>query len=319
MTARILPVTLISLVTITFAIFIVNASAQTYGLSTVSEVVNATPIEVGLGSAIDAELTEDDLGVDWYSFSATVGQNYIIELKPTIAITRHEIDSSGGHPSFVPGHLIDPSILEIRDQDQIQLMGQHNQGGFVANSVRAFFTPEDDGTHYIAVGAGELDRAATGFYTISIRADDHADDFRTEPNIIVRPEHSITALIDSDVAPDDPRLNAWDWISSIRVGNDNPRPHQGVEILDDRDVFRIEFPETGWYQLQISDAPTGVGIWHIWHHDGNLHTYTTAGPVVSLTDHFFRGTLYVEVGTPYESEGNTGAYTLSLMPIEPDP
>ena len=317
MTIRYRPFALISLVAITLAVIAVSATV--YGLSNTSEVVDVTPLGVGLEAAIDAELTEDETGGDWYSFSAVAGQNYIVELKSTIATTRHANDSSGDHPSFVTGHLIDPSILKILDIDQTQVMGEQDRGGIVPNSSRAFFTPETDGTHYIVVGAGVLDRTATGFYTISIRADDHADDYRTATNITVRPGYSLTATIDSDVAHDDPRLKPWDWISSLRVGNDNPRPHQGVESLDDRDVFRVEFPEMGWYQLQISDAPTGVGIWHIWRDDGSLHTYTTASPVVSLTDHFFRGTLYVEVGTPYESEGNTGAFTLSLIPIELDP
>lgn len=312
---RILFAILISVVTASLVI-VSNALSEA---QSASRVVNPTPLGVGVDSAIDAELTEDDLGVDWYRFGATAGQSYIIELKPTIATTRRENDEACGHPCLVPGHLVEPSVLKIWDEDGAQLMGEQDQGGIVANASRVFFTPQHDGTHYIAVGAGELDRTATGFYTISIRTDDHADDYHTATDVILRSGDSIIANIDSDVAPDDPRLNPWDWVSSPRFGTNSPRPHPGVETLDDSDVFRVDFAETGWYRLEISDSPAGVGIWYLWRDNGTLHTYTAVGPVASIEDHFFTGTLYVEIGTPYESEGNTGLYTLSLMPVDPDP
>ncbi len=290
-------------------------SVPAFGQPSTSEVVDPTPLGVGLEFAIDGELTSGDDGIDWYSFTATAGQNYIIELKPTIATTQRHDDPSDDHPTLVPGHLTDPSILEVLDEDQVQLVGEQDDGGLVPNSARASLSVEYGGTHFVAVGAGQQDRNATGYYTVSVRA----DDYRTVSDVTLHPGESITATIDSDVAVDDERLNPWDWIQSSLPNAVGLRPHPGVESLDDRDVIRVEFPETGWYRLDVSNAPTDVGIWNIWHGDGDIHTYVIANPLASIEDHFFRGTLYVEIGTPYASEGNTGSYTLSLVSVEPDP
>ena len=40
------------------------------------------------------------------------------------------------------------------------------------------------------------------------------------------------------------------------------------------------------------------------------------GPVESLTYEYQPGTYVVAVGTRYESEGNTGTYTLSLAEVD---
>ena len=92
--------------------------------------------------------------------------------------------------------------------------GEHDQGGFLGNFARAFFTPEEDGTYYIAVGAGAEYRGGTGFYTLSVRVDDHPDDYGANPGVVIRPGESIAAVMDSDVSPDDPGLNRWDWAVS---------------------------------------------------------------------------------------------------------
>ncbi len=118
-----------------------------------------------------------------------------------------------------------------------------------------------------------------------------------------------TAVIDSDVAPDDLGLNRWDWA----VSDDDGMPVFGVESLDDRDVFRFEISEEGTYQLPVSDGPTGVGIWSVITGRIGLHAdYPRSGPVESVVRHFEPGTYHVEVGTPYQSEGNIGSYTVSL-------
>ena len=92
----------------------------------------------------------------------------------------------------------------------MQVLGEHDQGGFTANFARAFFTPEEDGTYLVAVGAGAQDRTAHGFYTLSVRGDDHADDYGTDLGVVLRPGEYLTARIDSDVAPDGPGLTPWD-------------------------------------------------------------------------------------------------------------
>ena len=106
----------------------------------------ATPIEVGLRGTWDGELTADDGGRDWHSFDSTADVNYIIELKNTMVFSEVSADGSGGDPHFVPGHLVDPSILEVVDEHGVQVLGEHDQGGFTANFARAFFTPEEGRT-----------------------------------------------------------------------------------------------------------------------------------------------------------------------------
>ena len=129
---------------------------------------NAENIESSLLVAVDGELTNEDEGRDWYSFTATGGEDYIIELKSTMDIHISD-DSPGLQTPYVPGYLIDPSILEVVNQDGEQVLGEHGKGGFLGNFARAFFSPELDETHYIAVGAGVEYRPGLGFYTLSIR------------------------------------------------------------------------------------------------------------------------------------------------------
>ena len=267
-------------------------------------------IESNLRGLTDGELTEEDDGRDWFSFEAEGGNNYIIELKNKMIITGFD-GTSGGYPSiqYVPGHLVDPSILEIVDEEGEQVLGERDQGGFIRNFARAFFTPDEDGTYYIAIGAGAQDRSALGYYELSVRADDHADDDNVESGLVLRPGDSVTAVIDSDVPSDDPGLNSWDW---LEAGNGEAVPIWGLESLDDRDVFRFEISEEGTYLLSVSDGPEDVGIWKTVDGTGHALNYDRNVPVASLEDDYSPGTYYVEVGTRYSSSGNTGSYKLSL-------
>ena len=280
--------------------------------TTEEPLVSATSISVGLIETMDGELTAEDEGRDWFSFDATGGENYIIELKNMMEFIESDDDNTwlGFHLNYVEGHLIDPSILEVVDDQGEQVLGEHDEGGFMGNFARAFFTPENDGTYYIAAGAGEEYRIGTGFYTLSVRVDDHPDDYGTNPGVVIRPGESIAAMIDSDVSPDDPGLNQWDWA----VSDDGEGvPVFGVESLDDRDVFRLEISEEGTYRVTVSDGPTGVGIWSVLDDRSGLHgDYPRSGPVESMVCDFEPGTYHVEIGTPYQSVGNTGSYTVSL-------
>ncbi len=269
-----------------------------YGLSGVFEVEDVIPLEVGLRGTWDGELTAEDGGRDWHSFEANANVQYIIELKSTMVFNEE------GGPQFVPGHLVDPSILEVVDGEGEQVLGEHDCGGFTANFARAFFTPEEDGTYFIAVGAGAQGRMLLGFYTLSVRGDDHADDYRTDPSVVLRPGESLSAVIDSDVAPDDPGLNPWDW-------NGRMRPRRGIEMLDDRDVLRFQIVSEGSYNVTVAVGPPGVGVWRVWDEHGELHGAETA-PERSFLNHYLPGMYYLEIGTPYESGGNAGPYTVSL-------
>ena len=257
-----------------------------------------TTLPVGLPGQRTGEIVTADNGRDWYSFDATGDEHYIIEVKHPLAF---DLDSRTYQQ--VPGYLVDPSILEVVNDGDTRVLDEQDQGGYTLNFARAFFTPADSGTYRIAVGAGAQDRSGHGCYTISVRADDHADDYKTDPNVVLRPGESITATIDSDVSPADPNREIWIWGG------------RGIESVDDRDVFRYQIAEAGTYRVSVSDQPTGAGIWYVWNSQGNLFARATTAPGASAVLHHEPGTYYVEVGTPYESSGNTGTYTVAVEAV----
>ena len=273
---------------------------------------NAVNIGTERLERIDGELTAEDEGRDWYFFEAVAGEDYIIELVSAM-------DLAGPGPEepyfiqYVDNHLIDPSILEIVNEEGEQVLGEHDQGGFISNWARAHFTPQEDGAYYIAVGSGPEAPGYLGFYTLSVRADDYADDYKTVRDVTLFPGESITACIDSDVSPDDHRLNAWDW---WETQDGHAQPMRGLESLDDRDFFRFEIAEAGTYALLVTDAPESVGIWATWLAEGNIGHEAETDPVPSVVDHYEPGSYFVEVGTPWQSAGNTGLYTVSLLQLQ---
>ena len=271
-------------------------------------VARSESIEPGLIGIINGELTEEAGGRDWYSFEGERGENYIIELKNQMEFHEGTNTWIGGHLDYVDGHLIDPSILEVVDEDGEQVLGEQDEGGFMANFARAFFTPEEDGTYYIAIGGGDELPSGLGFYELSVRVDDHADDYGTEPGIVLLPGKSISARIDSDVPPNHPGLKPWHWVI-----DDPSIPIFGLESLDDRDVFEFRISEEGTYKVLVSDGPSGVGIWNIWNGTNGVFEHFESGPVESAVLSYSPGTYYVEVGNVYESKGNTGSYTVSLL------
>ena len=273
---------------------------------------NAVHIESNLHSYMEGELTAEDGGRDWFSFEAIGGENYIVEMKNQMVFSEGANTLTGYGIDYVEGHLVDPSILEIVDEAGEQVLSEQDLGGFTANFARAFFTPQEDGTYYIAAGAGREHRAGLGFYSLSLRADDHADDYRPHGDIVIHPGESIKACIDSDVAPDDPGLNPWEWAAHGGEGV----PIHGLESLDDRDVFRFEIAEEGTYRLSVSDGPPSVGIWATWEEVGHVRIHQDNIPVESFEDIYLPGTYMVTVGTPYRSSGNTGTYTVSLDRVE---
>ena len=276
---------------------------------------NAVLIESNLHGYVEGELTAEDGGRDWFSFEAIGGENYIVEMKNQMVFTEGANSYNGYAIAFVEGHLVDPSILEIVDEAGEQVLSEQDAGGFTANFARAFFTPHEDGTYYIAAGAGQEYRAGLGFYSLSLRADDHADDYRPHGDIVIHPGESINACIDSDVAPDDPDLNPWEWAAHGGEGV----PIHGLESLDDRDVFRFEIAEEGTYRLSVSDGPPGVGIWATWEESGNIRVHQDNILVESFEDFYLPGTYLATIGTPYLSSGNTGLYTVSLDLAEGEP
>ena len=59
-----------------------------------------------------------------------------------------------GNLDYADGSIVDANILEVVNEDGEQVLGEHDQGGFIGNAARALFVPEEDGTYYTAVGAG---------------------------------------------------------------------------------------------------------------------------------------------------------------------
>lgn len=269
-------------------------------------VEDSVVIENGTFHIEHGELTEEDGGRDWFSFIAAGGEKYIIEVE-----SRMEILEDAG-PPYVENHLTDPSILEIVDGEGNQVLGEQDKGGFTGLWARGFFTPREYGTYYIAVGAGREDRGGFGHYTISVRQDDHADDWRTNQDIVLRPGQSITGRINSDIAPADEDPHFWAW---AETGGGNAVPRWGLESADDKDVIRFEITEAGEYRLSIVDGPTEVGLWAIFTQGGNGASLSREAPVPSLTDTFQPGTYYAGIGTSYQSVGNTGDYTLALAKV----
>ena len=280
-----------------------------YGLSGVFQVADATPLPVGLFGRRHGELTVP-LDRNWYSFPAVHGERYVVEL------TSRMIFDDNGNPHDYPNHMVDPSVMEVVDASRTQVIGEREQGGFRHNFARAFLTPSKSGTLYLAVGSGSQDRWGVGHYTISVRIDDHADDYRTDPGVVLRLDRPLTAVINHDVASDDPRLDSWAWEAWGGSGDDRMRPRRGIESLDDRDVFRFEIAESGIYKLAVTDGPPGVGIWWVWDRNGDLFAYEQNAPAESMLVDFEPGTYFVEIGTPYGSEGNTGSYTVVLTASE---
>ena len=275
-------------------------------------VERAVDIDPNLLGKIDGELTAEDEGRDWYAFEAVGGVDYFIELVSTMDL-RGNTPGERFTSQYVANHLVDPSILEIVNEEGQQVMGEVDQGGFIHNWARAHFVQEEGGTYYIAVGSGAQARGYLGFYTLSVRADDFADDDRTVRDVVFRPGESITARIDSDVPPDDPGLNPWDW---WETKDGHARPLRGLESLDDRDFIRFEIAEAASYALVVTDAPRQVGIWATYSEDGHLRYHAEPDPVQSVIEQFDPGTYIVEVGTPWQSTGNTGLYTVQLLQVQ---
>ena len=80
----------------------------------------------------------------------------------------------------------------------------------------------------------------------------------------------------------------------------------------------FEPEEDGAYRIEMLDGPTSVGIWAIWRNGGGGEYLSRERPVDSFVDHFSPGAYYFGVGTPYQSAGNTGEYTVSLTATPDD-
>ena len=149
-----------------------GSGTGTYTLS-VAEVTDdypqntSTTGSVAVGGSVTGEIEfEDDR--DWFAVTLEVGKTYQIDL----------MGSSTGD-----GTLSDPSLRGVHDSDGTQVIGTY-YGDRTGNNSRAYFTPDEDGTYYVAAGGAGSDE---GTYTLSVTeaADDYPQDTSTTGTITI--------------------------------------------------------------------------------------------------------------------------------------
>ena len=97
-----------------------------------------------------------------------------------VAGVRYRIDIMGSDTGS--GTLSDPYFLGLYDSEGSRVGWGRNDGGEGRNS-RAFYTPDENGTYYIAAGAGAY---RTGTYTVSVGlGDDYSDGTDTTGEVAV--------------------------------------------------------------------------------------------------------------------------------------
>ena len=119
-------------------------------------------VKVGGSATGDIENAAD---IDWFKVALEKGQEYRFDLK----------GSSTGD-----GTLYDPDIRGIYDKDGKRLPGTWDEHGGVGWNSQVLFTPEKDGTYYVAASgstwwASDGPRHKTGTYTLSVA--EGTDDF----------------------------------------------------------------------------------------------------------------------------------------------
>ena len=91
-------------------------------------VTDHTVLDISSGRVpVDGDLTPEDDGTDWFSFTAEGGQNYIIELEGTLDFIESDRALYNGHLVNAEGRLSDPSILEIVDQNLLAILVNYLQ------------------------------------------------------------------------------------------------------------------------------------------------------------------------------------------------
>ena len=103
-------------------------------------------------------------------------------------------------------------------------------------------------------------------------------------------------------------MEPWHWWGTDGTAH----PVYGHESIDDVDVIRFQILEEGSYTLFVDGGPEGVGVWHISDEIGNSVFHVEGTPEESVIQYLYPGEYRVAIGTPYNSSGNTGLYTIAL-------
>ena len=222
---------------------------------------------------------------DWFAVTLEAGTSYRIRLE--------------GSPTS-QGTLIDPFLRGIHDSEGNLLASTRDDDDGVGLNSRVYFTPEADGTYYVAAG-GSVD--GTGTYRLSV-----------------------TGLVD-DYAAD------TNTTGTVAVGNSATGELQGS---DDRDWFAVTLEAGTTYRIDLEGSWTGQGtlgdpfLRGIHDSDGNLVAGTTdddGGVTLNSRVDFTPeadGTYYIAAGAymymPRSGEymNRAGTYRLAVAELTDD-
>ena len=259
----------------TYTLSVTEVSDDDYAAGT------GTSGTVAVGGSATGDI-ETPVDRDWFAVTLKAGKWYRIDL---------EGSWTGG------GTLFDPYLRGIHDADGALIAGTtDNYGGWRFNS-RVFFTPGEDGTYYVAAGAGAAyGRNWHGTYTLSV-----------------------TEL------PDDDYAAGTGTSGTVAVGGSATGD---LETPGDRDWFAVTLEAGKTYRIDLEGSGTGCGTLYdpylrgVHDADGALIAGTTdddGGTILSRNSRVFftpgeDGTYYVAAGTGWRY----GTYTLSVTELSDD-
>ena len=165
---------------------------------------------VEVGGTVTGQ-SQYEIDRDWFAVELTAGETYKVELLGTRA---------------KGGTLPQPYIWGIHDADGHLISGTSDYASGPHRNSQVFFTPDEDGTYYVAAGNHESGSLADdlGTYTLQVSIDDFTDDIHTTG----------TLEVGGSVAGE-------------------------IEAQGDRDWFAVALEAGKTYQLDMEGSATGGG------------------------------------------------------------
>ena len=164
---------------------------------------------VTVGGSVEGDI-EAPGDEDWFAVELEVGKTYRFDL---------EGSATSGDT------LYDPYLRGIHDADGERIDNTPDDDGGEGRNSRVFFTPDEDGTHYVAAGA---DGTHYGTYTLSVT--EIPDDYAAEPD----PDTTGTVAAGGSVVGD-------------------------IEAPGDEDWFAVELEAGKTYRFDLKGSPTSDG------------------------------------------------------------
>ncbi len=237
-------------------------------------------VAVGGWATGDIEYENDR---DWFAVTLEAGKTYRIDLE--------------GSPTGA-GTLNDPYLYGVHDADGVLLAGTTNDNDGVWLNSRMEFTPEEDGTYYVAAGVGAVGAIGgdtEGTYTLAVTdvSQGVADDFTAGTGTT----------------------------GTVAVGGSTKGE---VETSGDRDWFAVTLEAGKTYRIDLEGSHTGAGLFYgpylsgVHDAEGVLLAGTSDhgggwsrnSPVTFTPEE--DGTYYVATGAAFDYEGT---YTLSVTDV----